>query len=481
MAGRSTSHPSPSRPSWWCVAASSSWPGRRCGSPTSPGFGAPARPTSAACRSAPTAASWRSSTCGPARSSSRATTPGPVGRSGQTWTRSRRRNGGRVRAGSRSRPPPAPSRWWHRDRQDRPPRRCAARLRARGVGRGLGVLRRGQAAWRPPLRGQLRRGRPTVPARGSGHRVGAGRLRHRSVGPPAGDQPSSGCSAGSPARPVRVKAPQPPDPGAVVLASIDTVIAREILDSRGNPTVEVEVLLDDDSVGRAAVPSGASTGAFEAVELRDGGSRYGGKGTEMAVRRRAGPDRARDHRPRRERPATRRPGDARPRRHPQQGQSRRQRDPRRLARGGAGGLGQRAPAAVPLRRRAQRPPAPGADDEHPQRRRPRGHQRRHPGVHDRADRRSVVPRGAAAGGRGLPGAQGGAEEEGSRHRCRRRGWVRPRAAEQPCGARPDRRRGQVGRVQAGHRLRAGARRGGHGVLRAQQVRLRGQEEDLASR
>ena len=67
------------------------------------------------------------------------------------------------------------------------------------------------------------------------------------------------------------------------MASIDTVIAREILDSRGNPTVEVEVLLDDDSVGRAAVPSGASTGAFEAVELRDGGSRYGGKGTEMAV------------------------------------------------------------------------------------------------------------------------------------------------------------------------------------------------------
>src|SRR6478736_4752567 len=77
--------------------------------------------------------------------------------------------------------------------------------------------------------------------------------------------------------------PIPPDPGATVLASIDTVIAREILDSRGNPTVEVEVLLDDDSVGRAAVPSGASTGAFEAVELRDGGKRYGGKGTLKAV------------------------------------------------------------------------------------------------------------------------------------------------------------------------------------------------------
>ncbi|HEX2893971.1 MAG TPA: phosphopyruvate hydratase [Marmoricola sp.] len=67
------------------------------------------------------------------------------------------------------------------------------------------------------------------------------------------------------------------------MAGIEDVIAREILDSRGNPTVEVEVILDDDSFGRAAVPSGASTGAFEAVELRDGGDRYGGKGTEKAV------------------------------------------------------------------------------------------------------------------------------------------------------------------------------------------------------
>jgi enolase len=67
------------------------------------------------------------------------------------------------------------------------------------------------------------------------------------------------------------------------VASIDAVIAREILDSRGNPTVEVEVGLDDGTVARAAVPSGASTGAFEAVELRDGGERYGGKGVERAV------------------------------------------------------------------------------------------------------------------------------------------------------------------------------------------------------
>ncbi len=67
------------------------------------------------------------------------------------------------------------------------------------------------------------------------------------------------------------------------MASIEFVGAREILDSRGNPTVEVEVILDDGSEGRAAVPSGASTGAFEAVELRDGESRYGGKGVSRAV------------------------------------------------------------------------------------------------------------------------------------------------------------------------------------------------------
>ena len=67
------------------------------------------------------------------------------------------------------------------------------------------------------------------------------------------------------------------------MAAIEALGAREILDSRGNPTVEVEVLLDDGTVARAAVPSGASTGAFEAVELRDGGQRYGGKGVEKAV------------------------------------------------------------------------------------------------------------------------------------------------------------------------------------------------------
>jgi enolase len=67
------------------------------------------------------------------------------------------------------------------------------------------------------------------------------------------------------------------------VAAIKTLGAREILDSRGNPTIEVEIGLDDGTEARAAVPSGASTGAFEASELRDGGKRYGGKGVQQAV------------------------------------------------------------------------------------------------------------------------------------------------------------------------------------------------------
>ena len=62
------------------------------------------------------------------------------------------------------------------------------------------------------------------------------------------------------------------------MTAISDITGREILDSRGNPTVEVDVVLEDGSVGRAAVPSGASTGAHEAIEKRDGGARYLGKG-----------------------------------------------------------------------------------------------------------------------------------------------------------------------------------------------------------
>ncbi|MGB7257676.1 MAG: phosphopyruvate hydratase, partial [Pseudolabrys sp.] len=68
------------------------------------------------------------------------------------------------------------------------------------------------------------------------------------------------------------------------MTAITDIIGREILDSRGNPTIEVDVVLEDGSRGRAAVPSGASTGAHEAVELRDGDkARYGGKGVRKAA------------------------------------------------------------------------------------------------------------------------------------------------------------------------------------------------------
>ena len=67
------------------------------------------------------------------------------------------------------------------------------------------------------------------------------------------------------------------------MTDIADIVARQILDSRGNPTVEVDVILEDGSFGRAAVPSGASTGEHEAHELRDGDERYGGKGVSKAV------------------------------------------------------------------------------------------------------------------------------------------------------------------------------------------------------
>ena len=144
-------------------------------------------------------------------------------------------------------------------------------------------------------------------------------------------------------------------PGMTIDTTIDGVDAREILDSRGNPTIEVDVVLVDGSVGRAAVPSGASTGANEAVELRDGDkARFGGKGVLTAVANvvdRIGPELlgldAADQ------PGIDRllidldgtPNKARPRR---------ERAPRRLARLRARGRGGPRPAAVPLPRRRRR-------------------------------------------------------------------------------------------------------------------------------
>ena len=136
------------------------------------------------------------------------------------------------------------------------------------------------------------------------------------------------------------------------MTAIVDIIGREILDSRGNPTVEVDVVLEDGSIGRAAVPSGASTGAHEAVELRDGDkARYLGKGVQKAVEavngeifealerhggRGAGPDR---------------PDHDRSRRHAEQEPARRQRHPRRFARLRQGGGGILRHAALSLCRR----------------------------------------------------------------------------------------------------------------------------------
>ena len=219
---------------------------------------------------------------------------------------------------------------------------------------------------------------------------------------------------------------------------IEQVGAREILDSRGNPTVEVEVALMDGTFARAAVPSGASTGEHEAVELRDGGARYGGKGVEKAV------EAVLDEiapaviglTPTTSGSSTRRcwtstaprtsPGSA-------PTPSSASRWPCRQGRRGV-----RRAAAVPLPRRAQRPHPAGADDEHPQRRRARRHRRRRPGVHGRPDRRAHLQGGAALGRRGVPLAEVGAQEAGPGHRPRRRGRVRPRRGGHQGRAGPDR-------------------------------------------
>ena len=190
------------------------------------------------------------------------------------------------------------------------------------------------------------------------------------------------------------------------MSTIVEVVGREVLDSRGNPTVEVEVELLSGARGRASVPSGASTGAHEAVELRDGGERYGGKGVRTAVEHvnaeiADAVRRARAHRPA---AARRRAGHAR--RHRRQGPARRQRDPRRVARGGEGGGRRVGAAAVPLRRWRERARAADAVDQRAQRRRARRHERRRAGVHARAGGRGELRRGAALGRGDVPRAQG---------------------------------------------------------------------------
>ena len=181
------------------------------------------------------------------------------------------------------------------------------------------------------------------------------------------------------------------------MTAITDIIGREILDSRGNPTVEVDVVLEDGSKGRAAVPSGASTGAHEAVELRDGDkARYGGKGVRKAVdavngeifdalggmdaEAQAKIDETHD----------------RARRHAEQSPARRQCHSRRVACRRQSRGDRQARAALPLRRRHRGAHAAGADDEHHQWRRACRQSDRLPGIHDHAGRRAdVLPKRCA--------------------------------------------------------------------------------------
>ena len=127
---------------------------------------------------------------------------------------------------------------------------------------------------------------------------------------------------------------------------IEKVVGREILDSRGNPTVEAEVWLADGTVGRGMAPSGASTGEFEALELRDGDkARYGGKGVQKAVE-----------------------------------------NINTTINDVLTGMN----ASDIYAGRYFRQPSAGSHDEHPERRCPRNQHRRYPGVHDHACRRTFL-------------------------------------------------------------------------------------------
>ncbi len=261
------------------------------------------------------------------------------------------------------------------------------------------------------------------------------------------------------------------------MATIEAIGAREILDSRGNPTVEVEVALDDGTLARAAVPSGASTGAFEANELRDGDpKRYGGKGVEQAVENVN------------ETIAEAIQGyDVTEQRLVDQAMLDLDGTPEKSNLGANAILGVSLAVAkaaadsagLSLFRYVGGPnahvlPVPmmnimngGA----------------HADSNVDVQEFMVAPIGAptyreALRGRrrGLPRAQVGAEEEGLRDRPRRRGWLRAQPAAQLGRARPDRRGRAGGRLLARQRHRARPRRGRDRVLRERHLHVRGRRE-----
>ena len=210
------------------------------------------------------------------------------------------------------------------------------------------------------------------------------------------------------------------------MTAIVDIIAREILDSRGNPTVEVDVLLEEGSRGRAAVPSGASTGAHEAIELRDGDKkRYLGKGVLKAVEAVNGEifDALSGM-------------DAEDQRRIDDAMIKLDGTPNKGRLGANAILGvslavakaaaaDQGTAALSLSRRRQRRSAAGADDEHHQRRRARRQPDRHPGIHDHAGRRpGRVAEAIRVGAEVFHTLKQGAEGRGPQHQRRRRGRVR---------------------------------------------------------
>ena len=262
------------------------------------------------------------------------------------------------------------------------------------------------------------------------------------------------------------------------MTAIVDIIGREILDSRGNPTVEVDVVLEDGSLGRAAVPSGASTGAHEAVELRDGDKgRYLGKGVQKAVDAVNGEifDAL---------------GGMDSEQQVQIDQVMIDLDgtPNKSRLGANAILGVSLAvakasaellrhAAVSLCRRHLGADAAGADDEHHQWRRACRQPDRLPGIHDHAGRRQTFRGGAALRLGDFPHAARRIEEGRPQHQCRRRGRL---CAEPAVGRRSARIRhggDRQGRLQGRLRRHAGAGLRRHRVLQGRQLRLRRREQD----
>ncbi len=245
--------------------------------------------------------------------------------------------------------------------------------------------------------------------------------------------------------------------------SISSITAREVLDCRGLPTVQVDVIAGG-VLGRADVPSGRSTGSHEAHELRDGGDRFGGFGVRTAVA-----NVQRSHRPPPDRPRRRPPARAgrhadRAGRHRRQVGARRQRHPGRVAGGGPRRRGRARAAALPLPER-QRARAAGAAGEPDQRRAPRVERPGLSGVHHDPLRRREHAARAPDRHRGEPpaGRDPARQVRQGRAQHRRRGRLRAAPLRPRGGARLPARGGRPGRLRRPRHLRPGLRR--HPLLR----------------